>query len=91
MTVTDVSTTCAVENVLTVNNNSPIHDYVHLDHHTQPTGNYEMTPRFKPFAKKKSIEKAILGIASTPPLRRPRAEECKILASPLSSVNFGLA
>ena len=28
-------------------NNSPIHDYVHLDDHTQPT--YEMTPGFKPF------------------------------------------
>ena len=55
--MTDVSTTCAVENVLTVNNNSPIHDYVHLDHHTQPTGNYEMTPRFKPFTKKNQLKK----------------------------------
>ena len=33
--------------VVTVNNNSPILDYVHLDYHTQPT--YEMTPGFKPF------------------------------------------
>ena len=33
--------------VVTVNNNSPILDYVYLDDHTQPT--YEMTPGFKPF------------------------------------------
>ena len=31
---------------VTVNNNSPIQDYVHPDDHTQPT--YEMTPGFKP-------------------------------------------
>ena len=31
----------------TVNNNSPIQDYVHLDDQTQPT--FEMTPGFKPF------------------------------------------
>ena len=31
----------------TVNNNSPIQDYVHPDDQTQPT--FEMTPRFKPF------------------------------------------
>ena len=32
---------------VTVNNNSPIQDYVHLDDHTQPT--FEMTPGFNPF------------------------------------------
>ena len=32
---------------VTVNNNSPIQDFVHLDDHTQPT--YEMTLGFKPF------------------------------------------
>ena len=32
---------------VTVNNNSPIQDYVHADDHTQPT--YEMTPGLKPF------------------------------------------
>ena len=90
LTVTDISTTCAVENVLIVNNNSPIHDYVHRDHHTQPTGNYEMTQTFRK-KKKKSIKKSILGIASAPPLRRPRVEERKMLASPLSTVNFGFA
>ena len=33
--------------VITVNNNSPIQDYVHPDDQTQPT--LEMTPGFKPF------------------------------------------
>ena len=33
--------------VVTVNNNSPIQDYVHPDHQTQPT--FEMTPGFTPF------------------------------------------
>ena len=32
------------ETSVTVNNNSPIQDYVHPDDHTQPT--HEMTPRF---------------------------------------------
>ena len=36
-----------VKTLVTVNNNSPIQDYVHPDDHTQPT--YEMTPGFKPF------------------------------------------
>ena len=36
-----------VETSVTVNNNSPIHDYVHPDDQTQPT--FEMTPGFKPF------------------------------------------
>ena len=33
--------------VVTVNNNSPIQDYVHPDDQTQPT--FEMTAGFKPF------------------------------------------
>ena len=36
-----------VETSVTVNNNSPIQDYVHLDDQTEPT--FEMTPGFKPF------------------------------------------
>ena len=36
-----------VERSVTVNNNSPIQDYVHPDDQTQPT--FEMTPGFKPF------------------------------------------
>ena len=62
MTVTDVSTTCAVaifrvltlkmttaqvvRTSVTVNNNSPIQDYVHPKDQTQPT--FEVTPGFKP-------------------------------------------
>ena len=42
MTTADV-----VETSATVNNNSPIQDYVHPDDQTQPT--VEMTPGFKPF------------------------------------------
>ena len=37
----------AVETSVTVNDNSPIQDYVHPDDQTQPT--FEMTPGFKPF------------------------------------------
>ena len=39
-----------VETWVTVNNNSPIQDYVHPEDQTQP---FEMTPGFKPFTKKK--------------------------------------
>ena len=35
------------ETSVTVNNNSPIQDYVHLDDQTQPT--FEITPGFKLF------------------------------------------
>ena len=41
-----------VETSVTVNNNSPIQDYVHPDDQTQP---FEMTPGFKPFTDKKII------------------------------------
>ena len=46
-----MTTACAqvVETSVTVNNNSPIQDYVHPDDQTQPT--FEMTPGFKPFTK----------------------------------------
>ena len=42
MTIAQVTKTS-----VTVNDNSTIQSYVHLDDHTQPT--YEMTPEFKPF------------------------------------------
>ena len=42
-----MTTSQVVETSVTVNNNSPIQDYVHPDDQTQPT--FEMTPRFKPF------------------------------------------
>ena len=48
MTLTLKMTTAqVVETSVTVNNNSPIQDYVHPDNQTQPT--FEMTPGFKPF------------------------------------------
>ena len=45
----NVTTAQVVETSVTINNNSPIQDYVHPDDHTQ----YEMTPGFKPFTKNK--------------------------------------
>ena len=42
-----MTTEQVVETSVTVNNNSPIQDYVHPDDQTQPT--FEMTPGFKPF------------------------------------------
>ena len=40
-----MTTAQIVETSVTVNNNSPIQDYVHPDDETQPT--FEMTPGFK--------------------------------------------
>ena len=42
-----MTTVQVVETSVTVNNNSPIQDYVHWDDQTQPT--FEMPPGFKPF------------------------------------------
>ena len=42
-----MTTAQVVKTSVTVNNNSPIQDYVHPDDQTQPT--FEMTPGFKPF------------------------------------------
>ena len=42
-----MTTAQVVETSVTVNNNSPIQDYVYPDDQTQPT--FEMTPGFKPF------------------------------------------
>ena len=41
-----------VEASVTVNNNSPIQDYVHPDDQTQPT--FEITPVFNPFTDKQT-------------------------------------
>ena len=46
-----MTTAQVVETSVTVNNNSPIQDYVHPDDQSQPT--FEMTPGFKPFTKYK--------------------------------------
>ena len=45
-----MTTAQVVKTSVTVNNNSPIQDYVHPDNQTQPT--FEMTPGFKPFTVK---------------------------------------
>ena len=50
-----MTTTQVVETSVTVNNNSPIQDYVHPDDHTQPT--YEMILGFKPFTVSKYYKK----------------------------------
>ena len=42
-----ITTAQVVEKSVTINNNSPIQDYVHPDNQTQLT--FEMTPGFKPF------------------------------------------
>ena len=42
-----MTTAQVVETSVTVNNNSPIQDYIHPDDQTQPT--FKMTPGFKPF------------------------------------------
>ena len=42
-----MTTTQVVETSVTVNNNSPIQDYVYVDDQTKPT--FEITPGFKPF------------------------------------------
>ena len=44
-----MTTAQVVETSVSVNNNSPIQDYVHPADQTQPT--YEMTPGFKPFTQ----------------------------------------
>ena len=46
-----MTTAQVVETSVTVNNNSPIQDYVDPDDRTQPT--YEMTPGFRPFTQGK--------------------------------------
>ena len=44
-----MTTAQVVETSVTVNNNSPIQDYVHLDNQTQAI--FEMTLGFKPFTQ----------------------------------------
>ena len=54
-----------VETSVTVNDNSPIQDYVHPDDQTQPT--FEMTPGFKPF----TVLKLMLLLSVTHSLTAP--------------------
>ena len=55
-----MTTAQVVETSVTVNNNSPIQDYVHPDDRTQP---FEMTPGFKPFTVKNKWMKENYGNA----------------------------
>ena len=48
-----------VETSVTVNNNSPVQEYVHPDHQTQCT--FEITPGFKPFTVKQSHSESFVG------------------------------
>ena len=48
-----MTTVQVVETSVTVNNNSPIQDYVHPDDQTQPT--FEMTPGFKAFTNSSTV------------------------------------
>ena len=52
-----MTTAQVVETSVTVNNNSPIRDYVHPDDQTQPT--FEMTPGLKPFTKWFMLEETL--------------------------------
>ena len=51
-----MTTAQVVETSVTVNNNSPIQDYVHPDDQTQP---FQMTPGFKPFTIKQRFAKGV--------------------------------
>ena len=53
-----MTTARVVETSVTVNNNSPIQDYVHPDDQTQPT--FEMTPGFKPFYNMVSVDTILI-------------------------------
>ena len=52
-----MTTAQVVETSVTINNNSPIQDYVHPDDQTQT---FEMTPGLKPFTV---VEVSIAGLA----------------------------
>ena len=49
-----MTTAQVVETSVTVNNNSPIQDYVHPEDQTPPT--FEMTPEFKPFPIRNQVK-----------------------------------
>ena len=72
LTLTLKMTTQVVETSVTVNNNSPIQDYVHPDDQTQP---FEMTPGFKPFTKKL----ACIHVVFSEPGTSEKTEETKSL------------
>ena len=70
-----MTTAQVVETSVTVNNNSPIQDYVHQDDQTQPT--LEMTTGFKPFTR----EKLLLQLGQAIPIPENSQKYCKYLLS----------
>ena len=58
-----MTTAQVVETSVTVNDNSPIQDYVNPDDQTQPT--FEMTPGFKPFTEFLLLVTAVNSAASS--------------------------
>ena len=61
-----------VETSVTVNNNSPIQNYIHPDDHTQPTN--EMTPGCKPFTAPEVFVKVSSAQIPSVSLRRTPLE-----------------
>ena len=57
-----MTTEQVVETSVTVNNNSPIQDYVHPEDQTQPT--FEMTPGLKPFSTLFYLQQHLFFICS---------------------------
>ena len=58
-----MTTAQVVETSVTVNNNSPIQDYVHPDDQTQAT--FETTPGFKPYTIKTIINYSVGAFITT--------------------------
>ena len=71
-----MTTAQVVDTSVTVNNNSPIQEYVHLDDQTQPT--FEMTPGFKPFTIFTMVYKRVRGWTSG----RTELPHIKLLSTP---------
>ena len=87
-----MTTAQVVETSVTVNNNSPSPDYVHLDDQTQP---FEMTPGFKPFTDKMydnnfkiHIAQAIIDIINPARSCPTVSNACQGLHSLEKSLNF---
>ena len=55
-----MTTAPVFETSVTLNNNSPIQDYVHPDEQTQPT--FEMSPGFKPFTVLNTLPRFALWV-----------------------------
>ena len=70
-----MTTAQVVKTSVTVNNNGPIQDYVHLQDQTQPT--FEMTPGFKPFTDlffhEKRLKLLLLSRGIRTPLSKSRS------------------